>query len=192
MIDPGGTWTHNPQLRRLMPYPLGHWAADSPYNTVLNIVSTHTQGQKWLPWDSKAPYNQQYNWASVLYMNSIRVVMSKLRHASGKKDPSLMPMERLLLPFMSNSGTHRRQMHTHKTGLTGTYSCTQTHTDTHLSWNLLINRQGETLGLWKGFPGFHILFLEEHHDKKGLDCKLKKGNACLDNGYQIHHQTLAI
>lgn len=25
LIDPGGTWTHNPQLRRLMPYPLGHW-----------------------------------------------------------------------------------------------------------------------------------------------------------------------
>ncbi len=24
--DPGGTRTHNPQLRRLMPYPLGHWA----------------------------------------------------------------------------------------------------------------------------------------------------------------------
>ncbi len=24
--DPGGTWTHNPQLRRLMPYPLGHRA----------------------------------------------------------------------------------------------------------------------------------------------------------------------
>ena len=22
--DPGGTRTHNPQLRRLMPYPLGH------------------------------------------------------------------------------------------------------------------------------------------------------------------------
>ena len=25
-FDPGGTWTHNPQLRRLMPYPLGHRA----------------------------------------------------------------------------------------------------------------------------------------------------------------------
>lgn len=24
-IDPDGTRTHNPQLRRLMPYPLGHW-----------------------------------------------------------------------------------------------------------------------------------------------------------------------
>ena len=23
--DPDGTRTHNPQLRRLMPYPLGHW-----------------------------------------------------------------------------------------------------------------------------------------------------------------------
>jgi hypothetical protein len=27
--DPDGTRTHNPQLRRLMPYPLGHWATIS-------------------------------------------------------------------------------------------------------------------------------------------------------------------
>ena len=25
VYDPDGTRTHNPQLRRLMPYPLGHW-----------------------------------------------------------------------------------------------------------------------------------------------------------------------
>ena len=24
-LDPDGTRTHNPQLRRLIPYPLGHW-----------------------------------------------------------------------------------------------------------------------------------------------------------------------
>lgn len=27
--DPDGTRTHNPQLRRLMPYPLGHWATNA-------------------------------------------------------------------------------------------------------------------------------------------------------------------
>ena len=158
-----------------MPYPLGHWAADSLHNTVLKTVSKHCTRAKAVAMRQQSAVQSTVQLSLSLVHELHSCCNEQVKSCQRKKDPSLIPMERLLLPVMSNSGTHKRQMYTHKTGLTGTYSDKHKHTQIH-TWAEIFSLIGRERpwGCGRGSLGFRSFFWRKTMTKKGLDCKFKK------------------